>query len=439
MQWLSEFYQTIVTFTNANPAIGGAIMLTVSGMIGYMVRDIPKELFDFFKRQVVTSLTLNNVPYTDSSYHFEAFGFWLGQHKWSAFSRNFTINPSHHGEHQERGNEFSVGTGTHIFFHKGRLFWCTRSQIVSHSGSSMPLYEFRISTIGRSVDSLKTLFEEFRFRVPDSHIKTYVWRSNEWVRVKAVQKRPLSTVVQKEETTDLLHHHFKDFLENEDWYHQRAFACKKTIILHGPPGTGKTSLIKAFATHYNLPFYLTSLNVPGQILMEQLNDIPRPAVVLFEDVTDCQAVLADGHGYQEITKRMLNKEKVDHGDKGSSYRPNNSDTDLFGITKSELLNVFDGVVPLEGLFTFLTTNHLERIDPVFLRKGRVDDDVYIGKLEHPEICRYLKMCFPGFDMEIQPEFKPITGCDLRSLFIENRDSVHDTITAIRDFEQEGLV
>lgn len=210
-------------------------------------------------------------------------------------------------------------------------------------------------------------------------------------------------------------------------------------LTYSSPGTGKTSLIKAFATHYNLPFYLASLSTPGVILMEQLNDIPRPAVVLFEDVTDCQAILADGHSYEEITERMLNKEKVDHGDKVSSDRPNISGIDFLGMSKSELLNIFDGVVPLEGLFTFLTTNHLERIDPVFLRKGRVDDDVYIGKLEHPEICRYLKMCFPGFDMEIQPEFKPISGCDLRSIFIENRDSIHETISAIRTFEQEELV
>ncbi len=439
MQWLHELYQNILTFSNANPAIGGAITLTLSAAFAFMIKDIPSKVFKFIIEQSVTSLTMNNVPYTNSAIQFEYFGRWLSNNKWSMFSRTFTIESSYNSKVDAEGqSDFAIGVGTHFFLFQGKLFWCTRLNSSVPTGSNVPVVTIEISTFGRSVKPLKALFDDFSFKLPKTNIATYMWRNNDWVAMRSVQKRPLDTVIQKPEVINSLSFHIEDVLNNADWYHQRSFPCKKTIVIHGPPGTGKTSLVKAAATHYGLPLYLISLSMNyGDRLIEQLNSIPRPAIVLAEDVTDCKAILADSDSYHEITDRMLKKEERKQSSL-ESIHGEKSDDFAVGLTKSELLNLFDGVVPLEGLIFFLSSNYLSRIDPVFLRKGRVDADIYIGKLEHPEICRYLKMCFPGFDTDKQPEFKPIAGCDLRNLFIENRDSVHETVAAIRQFELEGV-
>jgi len=43
-----------------------------------------------------------------------------------------------------------------------------------------------------------------------------------------------------------------------------------------------------------------------------------------------------------------------------------------GVTLDQLLNFLDGVDGLEGIATFITTNHVEKLDPALIRDGRVD-------------------------------------------------------------------
>lgn len=42
------------------------------------------------------------------------------------------------------------------------------------------------------------------------------------------------------------------------------------------------------------------------------------------------------------------------------------------MTFSGLLNVLDGVAASEDRLVFMTTNHIERLDPALIRPGRVD-------------------------------------------------------------------
>src|SRR5438270_222739 len=42
------------------------------------------------------------------------------------------------------------------------------------------------------------------------------------------------------------------------------------------------------------------------------------------------------------------------------------------VTFTGLLNALDGVVASEGRVMFMTTNHIDRLDPALIRPGRVD-------------------------------------------------------------------
>ena len=48
------------------------------------------------------------------------------------------------------------------------------------------------------------------------------------------------------------------------------------------------------------------------------------------------------------------------------------------LTFSGLLNALDGVASTEERVIFMTTNHIERLDPALIRPGRVDVRLYIG-------------------------------------------------------------
>jgi mitochondrial chaperone BCS1 len=57
----------------------------------------------------------------------------------------------------------------------------------------------------------------------------------------------------------------KDFLRSEDWYAERGIPFRRGYLLHGVPGSGKTSLIHAIAGELGLDIYVVSLSSKGSV------------------------------------------------------------------------------------------------------------------------------------------------------------------------------
>jgi len=64
------------------------------------------------------------------------------------------------------------------------------------------------------------------------------------------------------------------------------------------------------------------------------------------------------------------------------------------VTFSGLLNALDGVASSEERIIFMTTNHIERLDPALIRPGRVDLQEFIGDAT-PKQARRLFLRFYG--------------------------------------------
>ena len=63
---------------------------------------------------------------------------------------------------------------------------------------------------------------------------------------------------------------------------------------------------------------------------------------------------------------------------------------LMGISLSDLLNITDGLLASEGTICLFTTNHIERLDPAFLRSGRMNKVIRFGKLDRTTAARMIK-------------------------------------------------
>lgn len=64
------------------------------------------------------------------------------------------------------------------------------------------------------------------------------------------------------------------------------------------------------------------------------------------------------------------------------------------MTFSGLLNTLDGVASSEERLVFMTTNHLDRLDPALIRPGRVDIKQEIGLASKSQVSKMFSRFYP---------------------------------------------
>ncbi|KAH7912204.1 BCS1 N terminal-domain-containing protein [Hygrophoropsis aurantiaca] len=166
------------------------------------------------------------------------------------------------------------------------------------------------------------------------------------------RKRPLSSVVFAEGIAQKVEHDIKAFLQRRQWYADRGIPYRRGYLLHGPPGSGKTSFIQALAGSLSYDICVLNLSERGLTddkLNHLLSNAPERSFVLIEDVDAAfnKRVQTSEDGYQS------------------------------SVTFSGFLNALDGVASGEERIIFMTTNHVERLDPALIRPGRVDLNVLV--------------------------------------------------------------
>jgi len=165
---------------------------------------------------------------------------------------------------------------------------------------------------------------------------------SEWNTYSRIPVRRLNTVYMDERVKQRILDDVTAFLNNEAEYDAFGIPYKKTYLLTGVPGSGKTSLIKALCNeiHYNLGIMSMSRDMDNATIQNSFRNIDPKTVLLLEDI-DCL-----------FEKR--------------------TSVETPSFTFSNLLNILDGVLFKHGLIVFITTNHPEKLDPALLRQGRTD-------------------------------------------------------------------
>ena len=262
------------------------------------------------------------------------------------------------------------GPGKHILRYKSAFLMVNRVRETKsmdfHRG--IPWETVTLTTLYSQRHIFEELFQEAHRLAQQStegKIIVYTSRGTTWEKFgESRRKRPLESVILDQGIKERIVSDVKDFLASGKWYYDRGIPYRRGYLLHGPPGTGKSSFIQALAGELDYNIAMLDLSERGMTddrLNYLLTIIPRRTFVLLED--------ADA----AFSRRRVQSD-------ADGYRGAN-------VTFSGLLNALDGVASAEERIVFLTTNHVERLDEALVRPGRVDMTVRLGEATRWQIER----------------------------------------------------
>jgi len=171
----------------------------------------------------------------------------------------------------------------------------------------------------------------------------------------------------------------KFFLEHRDWYEKKGIPYTLGFMFHGPPGTGKTSSIKAIANagrRHIINIQLSEIKTKQQLQHLFFNDeihvfnganTEKYIIPVAERLYVIEDIDAMG---DVVLRREWKKPVVEEKKKEDDMFDRKEEKDTFDL--SFLLNLLDGTLEANGRIIAFSSNYPERIDKALIRPGRVD-------------------------------------------------------------------
>jgi len=178
----------------------------------------------------------------------------------------------------------------------------------------------------------------------------------------------------------------------------------KGVLLHGPPGCGKTLLAKAVASESEANF----ISVKGPELLSKwvgesekgIREVFRkarqaaPAIIFFDEVDSIAPRRGLGYGDSNVTERVL----------------------------SQLLTELDGLEKLKDVVVIAATNRLDVLDPALLRPGRIDRLILVSAPDEGARLEILKIHTRSMPLDSDVDLEELaaltenySGSDLESI------------------------
>lgn len=403
-------HKTLETLSGGDSTVKGFMTLGLMGVVGYLCRTVPQTIINYIRRNIISSMTFTRAgTYSMDLQNYAAFMKWFAETKWAKYDRNRRVT-------FDRDNPaFGPGTGFHWFFWEGRYFWFNVTRLAS-SGTDIEKEEFTLYTFGRSTQPFVDLVESFRIKRDKSTVRIYSPNENGWGITGRLRLDSPEILVIDPEVEKQFFGTLDKFVANEAWYRKRGRAYKQTIILEGPPGTGKTSLIKAAARRYKRDVHFINLATDGRRLQRLISDLSPGDMVVIEDFDDVKSLHKRGG---------LPRMEFGEGDLSKELSFMDSDIQL-----STFLNILQGVVELDDIIIIMTTNHIEKIDPAVYRPSRVDRKIHVPFLKDAEIKRYIDVMYenPTYDRNVM--FPDTAAAVLSGLFNEHPHEADDFIARL---------
>lgn len=118
----------------------------------------------------------------------------------------------------------------------------------------------------------------------------YYWESQAPCMYRSLESVSLDSAMKNKLIDDL-----DDFLHPDaaQWHQERGIEYRRGYLFYGKPGCGKTSMVRAIASHWGLNIYTLSLqdkDINDTALLELFSKLSKGDIILLEDI-DCAGLL----------------------------------------------------------------------------------------------------------------------------------------------------
>ena len=191
------------------------------------------------------------------------------------------------------------------------------------------------------------------------------------------------------------------FLNNQDYYSEKGLPHRLGLLLHGEPGCGKTSIIKAIANYTKR--HIVNINFRS---IKSKNDLEN---IFFSDVINDYNIKNNKKIYviEEFDVNamdILNDRKINDEEKSEDELLKNclktlqlkkeSEAEGYFLSKEKkntltlgsVLEILDGIIENSNRLIIITTNDFNKLDKALLRPGRIDKILQFKKCNHKIMC-----------------------------------------------------
>ncbi|XP_071723977.1 AAA-ATPase At2g46620-like, partial [Rutidosis leptorrhynchoides] len=162
-----------------------------------------------------------------------------------------------------------------------------------------------------------------------------------WKSVPFNHPSTFDTIAMEPDLKNKIKSDLESFLKAKQYYHRTGRAWKRSFLLYGPSGTGKSSFVAALANFLNYDLY--------DVDLFKVEDDSHLKLLLLQTSSKSVIVIED------LDRFLVEKSTA--------------------ISLSGVLNFMDGILSSccgEERIMVFTMNSKDRIEPGFLRPGRVD-------------------------------------------------------------------
>ena len=182
------------------------------------------------------------------------------------------------------------------------------------------------------------------------------------VRIERAAGNGFKDVAGMESLKSMLTRDFVDIIQNRELAEAFQITPPNGILLWGPPGTGKTFISRKLAEESGLLFCLVKPSDLGNIYIHGSQSMIADLFLRSEELAkknNCGVLLV----FDEFDSLVPRRKAIDDCNQANEV--------------SEFLTRLNDCAE-RNVYVVATTNRIEAIDPAIIRKGRMDEIIYVG-------------------------------------------------------------